>query len=87
MTGVRQVPVEAAAAGQRLDRWFREHFPEVTHGRLEKLLRKGEIRVDGRRMKASERLEAGQVVRVPPLPQPATSRPATSRPGAARSAA
>src|SRR3546814_10470011 len=38
-------------------------------------------------MKASERLEAGQVVRVPPLPQPATSRPATSRPGAARSAA
>ena len=68
MTGVQQVAVEAAAGGQRLDRWFKQHFPQVTHGRLEKMLRKGEIRVDGRRVKASERLEAGQTVRVPPLP-------------------
>lgn len=68
MSGVRQVPVEAAADGQRLDRWFKQHFPQVTHGRLEKMLRKGEIRVDGRRVKASARLESGQVVRVPPLP-------------------
>lgn len=65
---VRQVAVEAAGDGQRLDRWFKQHFPQVTHGRLEKMLRKGEIRVDGRRVKASERLEAGQTVRVPPLP-------------------
>lgn len=69
MGGVQQVPVEAAADGQRLDRWFRQHFPQVTHGRLEKMLRKGEIRVDGRRVKASARLESGQVVRVPPLPE------------------
>jgi 23S rRNA pseudouridine955/2504/2580 synthase len=68
MSGVQQVPVEAAADGQRLDRWFKQHFPQVTHGRLEKMLRKGEIRVDGRRVKASARLESGQVVRVPPLP-------------------
>ncbi|WP_319633555.1 RluA family pseudouridine synthase [Pelagibius marinus] len=68
MSGVQQVPVEAAAEGQRLDRWFKQHFPQVTHGRLEKMLRKGEIRVDGRRVKASARLESGQVVRVPPLP-------------------
>jgi 23S rRNA pseudouridine955/2504/2580 synthase len=68
MSGVQQVPVEAAADGQRLDRWFKQHFPQVTHGRLEKMLRKGEIRVDGRRVKASARLEGGQVVRVPPLP-------------------
>ncbi len=68
MSGVRQVPVEAAADGQRLDRWFKQHFPQVTHGRLEKMLRKGEIRVDGRRVKASARLESGQIVRVPPLP-------------------
>ena len=68
MSGVRQVPVAAEAEGQRLDRWFKQHFPQVTHGRLEKLLRRGEIRVDGRRVKASARLEEGQVVRVPPLP-------------------
>ncbi|MGF1632029.1 MAG: RluA family pseudouridine synthase [Kiloniellaceae bacterium] len=77
MTGVSQVPVEAAASGQRLDRWFKQHYPQLTHGRLEKMLRKGEIRVDGRRVRASERLEEGQVVRVPPIPETAPSeRPA-----------
>lgn len=52
---------------QRLDRWFKRHYPGLSHGRLEKLLRKGQIRVDGRRAKASTRLEPGQTVRVPPL--------------------
>ncbi|MFD1378680.1 S4 domain-containing protein [Fodinicurvata halophila] len=52
---------------QRLDRWFKRHYPGLSHGRLEKLLRKGQIRVDGRRAKASTRLEPGQIVRVPPL--------------------
>ena len=51
----------------RVDRWFRRHFPELKHGRLEKLLRKGQIRVDGGRVKSSSRLEAGQKVRIPPL--------------------
>lgn len=51
----------------RLDRWFKQHFPQLTHGRLEKLLRKGQVRVDGGRVKANTRLEAGQTVRVPPL--------------------
>jgi 23S rRNA pseudouridine955/2504/2580 synthase len=94
MSGVRQVPVSAADGGLRLDRWFRQHFPQLTHGRLEKLLRKGEIRVDGRRAKASARLEAGQVVRVPPLPEappPAPPRgaavPASAREAAALQAA
>ncbi len=83
MTGVQQVAVEAAASGQRLDRWFKQHFPQITHGRLEKMLRKGEIRVDGRRAKASERLEAGQTVRVPPLPD---TPPPAPDPDAAASA-
>ncbi|GAB4377640.1 MAG: RluA family pseudouridine synthase [Kiloniellaceae bacterium] len=65
---VEQVAVAADASGQRLDRWFRQHYPQVTHGRLEKMLRKGEIRVDGKRAKAAQRLAEGQVVRVPPLP-------------------
>lgn len=65
---VQQVAVAADGSGQRLDRWFRQHYPQVTHGRLEKMLRKGEIRVDGKRAKAAQRLEEGQVVRVPPLP-------------------
>lgn len=51
----------------RLDRWFHRYFPFVTHGRLEKLLRTGQVRVDGKRAKASTRLAEGQSVRVPPL--------------------
>lgn len=52
----------------RLDRWFRRHLPQVSHGLLEKLLRSGQIRVDGKRAKSSQRLAPGQQVRVPPLP-------------------
>lgn len=51
----------------RLDRWFKAHFPALGHGELEKLLRKGNIRVNGARAKANRRLDAGETVRVPPL--------------------
>jgi len=54
-------------AGLRLDRWFRRHFPGVTHARLQKWLRTGQVRLDGGRVKAGARLVAGQLVRVPPL--------------------
>lgn len=64
---VEQRAVAADEGDQRLDRWFKRHFPALGHGRLEKLLRTGQIRVDGKRVKANERLEVGQVVRVPPL--------------------
>ena len=67
MTGVRSLPVEEAEAGLRLDRWFKQHFPDLGHGRLEKLLRTGQIRVDGKRAKSGTRLESGQSVRIPPL--------------------
>jgi len=49
----------------RLDRWFRLHFPEISHAFLQKLLRSGQVRLDARRVAASERLQAGQQVRVP----------------------
>lgn len=77
MSGVQTRTVDADDAGCRLDRWFKRHFPELGHGRLEKLLRKGEVRVDGRRAKSGQRLEVGQSVRVPPLgdaPAQATGR-------------
>jgi 23S rRNA pseudouridine955/2504/2580 synthase len=53
--------------GLRVDRWFRVNFPGVTHAYLNKLLRTGQVRVDGARVKANTRLEKGQEVRVPPL--------------------
>ena len=67
MSGVQQITIGEDEGDQRLDRWFKKHFPEVNHGRLEKLLRTGQIRVDGKRAKASDRIEAGQVLRVPPI--------------------
>ena len=65
--GVQTVTVAQDETDLRLDRWFKRHFPALSHGRLEKLLRKGEIRVDGKRAKAGLRLAAGQLVRVPPM--------------------
>lgn len=79
MSGVQHVTVDEEEAGGRLDRWFKRRFPHVTHGRVEKMLRKGDIRVDGGRVKASTRLEAGQSVRVPPLPDP-EERPKETKP-------
>ncbi len=59
---------------QRLDRWFRRHYPGLGHGRLEKLLRTGQIRVNGKRARAGTRLAAGDRVRVPPLPDTGEAR-------------
>ncbi|MGQ0742601.1 MAG: RluA family pseudouridine synthase [Alphaproteobacteria bacterium] len=59
------IRVEPDDAGIRLDRWFRRHYPALGHGALEKLLRTGQVRVDGRRAKAAERIVAGQSIRVP----------------------
>lgn len=67
MNGVQTREVGADDDDIRVDRWFRRHFPGLKHGRLEKLLRTGQIRVDGGRVKSSTRLEAGQRIRIPPL--------------------
>ena len=58
----------------RLDRWFRRRFPDLPQSHLKKIVRKGEVRVSGRRAEVSTRLEAGQSVRVPPLRLPAAPR-------------
>src|SRR3712207_1089678 len=55
-------------AETRLDRWFRRHFPGLTQGALQKMLRTGQVRVNGKRADANTRLAPGQEVRVPPLP-------------------
>lgn len=64
---VETIQVGPREAGLRLDRWFKVHFPDVTYGYLQKLLRSGQVRVDSRRVQANERLEAGQRIRVPKI--------------------
>ena len=58
--------IDAEDDGIRVDRWFKRHYPHVTHVLLEKLLRKGEVRLDGKRAKAADRIAAGQSMRLPP---------------------
>src|SRR5690606_6230604 len=67
MSGVRMQTVARDEDGMRLDRWFATHFPQVTFGHLQKLLRSGQVRVDSGRVKSNHRLASGQVVRVPPI--------------------
>jgi 23S rRNA pseudouridine955/2504/2580 synthase len=67
VSGARQQAVARDEDGMRLDRWFGVHFPEVTFGHLQKLIRTGQVRIDSGRAKTNSRLAAGQLVRVPPL--------------------
>jgi 23S rRNA pseudouridine955/2504/2580 synthase len=78
MTGNETLTVEADEAGMRLDRWFKTHYPDLSFGHLQKLLRSGQVRVDGGRVKTNTRLEPGQAVRVPPMER--TAQPAPRRP-------
>ena len=70
MSGIATITVGRDEAGMRLDRWFKSHYPDLAFGRLQKLVRTGQVRVDGGRVKTSTRLEPGQMVRVPPLTPP-----------------
>jgi 23S rRNA pseudouridine955/2504/2580 synthase len=67
MSGTRLQTVGRDEDGMRLDRWFGVHFPQVTFGHLQKLIRTGQVRIDSGRAKTNSRLEAGQQVRIPPL--------------------
>ncbi len=81
MTGKRApATVRNDDDGVRLDRWLREHLPDIPFALIQRLIRTGQVRVDGRRSPASCRLAAGQKVRVPPVQQPAraASRPVPS---------
>ncbi len=81
---VHHVPVEGDDAGMRLDRWLRQRFPDVPLGALSKVVRTGQVRVDGARAKMETRLEAGQTVRLPPIAAAgATAAPAATGDAAA----
>lgn len=64
---VRHVEVQAADAGQRVDNFLLRVLRDVPRSRVYRLLRRGEVRVNGRRAKPDQRLEAGDSVRLPPV--------------------
>jgi 23S rRNA pseudouridine955/2504/2580 synthase len=65
-SGVRKVRVEEEQAGQRIDNFLRRELPGLPRSRLYRILRKGEVRVNGGRVKAEYKLQAGDEVRIPP---------------------
>ena len=65
-TAVRKVRVDADHAGQRIDNFLRRELPGLPKGRLYRILRRGEVRVNGGRVRADYRLVAGDEVRIPP---------------------
>lgn len=66
-SGVQTLTVEADEAGMRIDRFLTARFPLLPFTRVQSIVRKGELRVDGKRAKPNDRLEPGMSVRVPPL--------------------
>jgi 23S rRNA pseudouridine955/2504/2580 synthase len=66
-SGVQTLTVEPDEAGMRIDRFLTARFPLLPFTRVQSIVRKGELRVDGKRAKPNDRLEPGMSVRVPPL--------------------
>ena len=63
---VRQFTIGYDDDGIRLDRWFKRHLPDVSFNLVSRWARTGQLRVDGRRATPGDRIEAGQILRVPP---------------------
>lgn len=70
MSRVQMITIPDDQPEQRLDRWLRKAFPQLKQGQIEKWCRKGDLRVDGAKVKSSTRVAPGDEVRVPPLPDP-----------------
>jgi 23S rRNA pseudouridine955/2504/2580 synthase len=66
-TGVQTVKVKPDEGGMRLDRFFEARFPGLSFAHIQRIIRKGEVRVDGKRAQPKDRLQAGQAIRIPPL--------------------
>jgi 23S rRNA pseudouridine955/2504/2580 synthase len=66
-TKVQTVTVTADEANMRVDRFLEARFPGLSFSHIQRIVRKGELRVNGKRADSKDRLEEGQSVRIPPL--------------------
>ena len=66
-TKVQTVAVTADESGMRVDRFLEAKFPSLSFSHIQRVIRKGELRVDGKRVDGKDRLAEGQAVRIPPL--------------------
>ncbi len=80
-TGVQTVTVSADENDMRVDRFFEARFPGLSFSHIQRIVRKGEVRVNGKRTEPKTRLSTGQSVRIPPLKLEAPA-PRADAPGA-----
>ncbi len=77
--GVQTVTVSGDENGMRLDRFFEAQFPGLSYSHIQRIIRKGEVRLNGRRAEPKDRLQTGQTIRIPPLrldaPKPSENAP------------
>jgi 23S rRNA pseudouridine955/2504/2580 synthase len=73
---VRQFTVSSEDDGIRLDRWFKRNLPDASFNLVSRWSRTGQLRLDGKRAGPGDRVEAGQVIRVPPADPAAEAKPA-----------
>lgn len=66
-TGVQQLVVTPDENEMRIDRFLEARFPQLSFSHIQRIVRKGELRVDGKRADSKDRLSEGQTVRIPPL--------------------
>ena len=75
-TAVQNIAVTSDESGMRVDRFLEARFPGLSFSHIQRVIRKGEVRVNGKRTEPKNRLEAGQTIRIPPLrldaPKPRT---------------
>jgi 23S rRNA pseudouridine955/2504/2580 synthase len=66
-TKVQTIVVTADENNMRVDRFLEHRFPGLSFSHIQRVVRKGELRVNGKRADSKDRLEEGQSVRIPPL--------------------
>ena len=83
-TGVQTAKVSADEAGMRVDRFLEARFPGLSFSHIQRVIRKGELRVNGKRARPEQRLIAGDRVRVPPVHERSVSAQSVASGGVAR---
>ncbi|MEZ9130431.1 23S rRNA pseudouridine(955/2504/2580) synthase RluC [Vibrio breoganii] len=71
-TQVQFVDIDSDMAGQRIDNFLRNQLKAIPKSMVYRIVRKGEVRVNKKRVKAEYKLQAGDIVRIPPVTLPAT---------------
>ena len=75
----KNILIDESDDGQRLDRWLQQKYPHITYPFIQKALRKGDVKINGKKVTGKERLSSGQELRLPPAfhhaPEPGAFRP------------